>query len=112
MSDMEHNKGTLVPFEMTEEYAKTLVLSQNEELTHESYLEQVLTDFSWYDTDVEKIGDKFYTVRWEIQRGQLYGFADAKENMDGTIDFNTYHYNGGAHWTEVVEDALNAIVKS
>lgn len=30
--------------------------------------------------------------------------ADVQDN--GDIHFETYHYNGGAHWTEVVEGAL------
>ena len=31
----------------------------------------------------------------------------ARVNEDGSIDFHTYHYNGGGHWTEVVEEALS-----
>ncbi|MNW02099.1 hypothetical protein D3C71_1978350 [compost metagenome] len=52
------------------------------------------------------IDGEIYAVEWEVQRGELYGFAYVDEHEDGSISFNTYHYNGGAHWTEVVERAL------
>lgn len=106
MSEMEHNKGKLVPFELTESSAKTLVENKQEDLEYDTYLEQISDDPSWYDEDLVCIGRKWYKVKFEIRRGELYGFAEAKENSDGSIDFNTYHYNGGGHWTEVVEDAL------
>lgn len=32
--------------------------------------------------------------------------ASIVENIDGSINFHTLHYNGGAHWTEVVEQGL------
>lgn len=107
MSEMEHNKGKLIPFEMTEEYAKKLVEQQGEELTEDNYVAQVSQDLSWYTEDLEQIDGKFYTVEWQVQRGELYGFANVNENTDGSIDFDTYHHNGGAYWTEVVERALN-----
>lgn len=106
MSEMEHNKGKLIPFDLTEEVAKTLVEAKNEDLEYETYLEQVESDYTWYDDDLAYVGDKYYKAQFEIQRGELYGFAEAVANEDGSIDFNTYHYNGGAHWTEVVERAL------
>lgn len=108
MSEMEHNKGKLIPFEMNEEVAKQLVLAadaDNEE-GFSSYLEQVEEDYTWFDEDLCKINGKWYKSVFEIKSGELYGFAEAKVNEDGSIDFNTYHYNGGAHWTEVVERAL------
>jgi hypothetical protein len=49
-----------------------------------------------------------YSVEWEIKRGtSCPEFADVKVNEDGSIDFHTYHYNGGGHWSEIVEDELN-----
>lgn len=109
MSDMEHNKGKLIPFTLTEEVAKGLVQSKNEHLDdfYENYVEQVSDDPSWYDESLTRVNDKWYKVEFEIERGDLYGFAKAKENEDGSINFDTYHYTGGAHWTEVVEDVLN-----
>ena len=107
MSEMEHNKGKLIPFDLTEEVAKSLVEAKSDEDGgYDSYLEQVEDDYTWYDEDLVKIAGKYYKAEFEIRRGELYGFAEATANEDGSIDFNTYHYNGGAHWTEDVERAL------
>lgn len=88
MSDMEHNKGKLIPTNIDTELF--------DEEAFEAYSENGFV----------VIDGEIYSVEWEIQRGQSGSFAEAKENEDGSIDFNTYHYNGGAHWTEVVERAL------
>lgn len=108
MSEMEHNKGKLIPFDLTEEVAKALVETKGGSLEdyYDSYLEQMSDDYTWYDEDLAKIAGKWYKVQFEIKSGELYGFAEAEENEDGSIDFNTFHYNGGGHWTEVVEGAL------
>lgn len=108
MSDYERNKGKLIPFELTEEVAKQLVEAIGEDLTYDSYLEQVADDYTWYDEDLCRINGEWYKAEFEIRRGSLDYIAEAHKNEDGSIDFHTYHYNGGAHWTEVVEEALNA----
>lgn len=108
MSAMEHNKGKLIPFELNEETAKELVFEKDGDYTlskyYNSYLEQVEDDPDYYG--VALVDREFFKVQWEVQRGDLYGFAYVDRNEDGSISFNTYHYNGGAHWTEVVEEAL------
>lgn len=88
MSEMEHNKGKLIPTNIDTELF--------DEEAFEAYSENGFV----------VIDDEIYSVEWEIQRGELYRFAEATVNEDGSIDFNTYHYNGGGHWTEVVEGAL------
>lgn len=88
MSDMEHNKGKLIPTNI------------DTELFDEDAFEQ------YTDNGFVVIDGEIYSVEWEIKRGELYDFAYVDEHEDGSIDFNTYHYNGGAHWTEVVEEAL------
>lgn len=88
MSEMEHNKGKLIPTNIDTELF--------DEDTFEEYSENGFV----------VIDGEIYSVEWEIQRGELYGFADVVENEDRSISFNTYHYNGGGHWTEVVEGAL------
>lgn len=89
MSEYEHNKGKLIPIGVDTEH-----------FTGE--------DFETYmDNGFEVIDGEVYEVVWEVQRGtDGIEFADVKENDDGSIDFHTYHYNGGADWTEVVEAAL------
>jgi hypothetical protein len=107
MSEMEHNKGKLIPFNLTEEVAKTLVEAKgDDDGGYDSYLEQVEDDYTWFDENLCKIAGKWYKVEFEIKSGELYGFAYVDENEDGSINFDTYHYNGGGHWTEVVEGAL------
>lgn len=107
MSDYERNKGKLIPFELNEQAAEQFVKAKGEELIYDSYLEQFEDDPSWYAEDIVKIDCDWYEVVWEVKREQdVYEFAEAKRNDDCSIDFHTYHYNGGAHWTEVVEGAL------
>ena len=88
MSDMEHNKGRLIPTG----------------IDLELYDEDSRDDIE--DNGLVIIDGEVYSVEWEIRRGELYGFERADVNSDGSIDFETYHYNGGAHWTELIEDAL------
>ena len=88
MSDMEHNKGKLIPTNI------------DTELFDEEAFEQ------YSENGFVVIDGEIYSVEWEVKRGKLYDFAYVDEHEDGSISFNTYHYNGGAHWTEVVERAL------
>lgn len=89
MSDYERNKGKLIPQPIdTEQFSGE--------------------DFEAYqENGFVVIDNEIYAVEWEVKRERdCYDFADVKVNEDGSIDFHTYHYNGGAHWTEVVENAL------
>lgn len=89
MSEYERNKGKLIPVGVDTEH---------------------FTDDD-YDTYTENgfvvINGEVYEVEWEVEQEiDGYEFADVLKNKDGTIAFHTYHYNGGSHWTEVVEHAL------
>lgn len=111
MSDYERNKGVLAPFNMHEDFARDAVLLKGETLdteVYDSYVEQLSDDPTWYfDQDIIKMGDKWYEVIWEVQgENDIPEYAEAIKQDDGTIEFHTYHYNGAAHWTEVVENAL------
>jgi hypothetical protein len=98
----------LIPFELTEEVAERFVKAKGHELSYDNYLDQFEDDPSWYAEDIVKVAEEWFEVHWEVEREQdVYCIAEAQRNADGSIDFHTYHYNGGAHWTEVVEDALN-----
>lgn len=89
MSEMEHNKGRLIPTE----------------IDTEGFDDE---DFEMYcENGFAIIDGEIYEVEWDIRRGELYGFQRAFKHPDGVIDFETYHYNGGGHWTECVEAALN-----
>ena len=89
MSEYEHNKGKLIPVDVDTEHF-------------------TCNDFDTYiENGFEVIDNQIYEVEWEIQRDTNCGdICEVVENADGTINFHTYHYNGGAHWTELIEDAL------
>lgn len=89
MSSMERNKGKLIPLNI-----------DTENFTGED-LE------TCYENGQVIIDDEIFDVEW-IVKGDTdsYGFADVVENEDGTIDFHTYHYNGGGDFSEVIGDEL------
>lgn len=94
MSDMERNKGKLIPSSMEE------VL--------ESFPDASIGDLPW-DTDGKYtvISGVVYEVEWEVDgEVDFQEFVDVSKNEDGSFNFHTYHYNGGAHWTELLEDKL------
>jgi len=88
MSEMERNKGKLIP------------IGVDTELFSEE-------DFDTYtDNGFIIIDGEVYSVEWEVNgETDFPQFADIKQNTDGSISFHTYHYNSGC-WIELVEDAL------
>lgn len=89
MSTIERNKGKLIRANIdTENYT-----DEDFDTLHENGF--VLVD------------GEIYEVEWEVKAEKDCSyFADVKVNTDGSIDFHTLHYNGGAYWTEVIEGAL------
>lgn len=89
MSDMERNKGVLRPTGIDTEL----------------FVEEDFENYS--DNGFAVIDGEIYEVIWDVKRDtDCSGFADVEVDTEGEITFHTYHYNGGAHWTEVVERAL------
>jgi len=105
MSDYERNKGKLIPSNKTIDDLFTELGGVEYNLdvhTKEEYVRDVC-----YEYDYEIINDTIYKVEFDVKGDCDYPeFADVKMNKDGSIDFHTYHYNGGAHWTEVVSGEL------
>lgn len=94
MSDMERNKGKLIKTSMS--------------VVEFLYPDVDIDDLEW-ETDGKYvcISGQVYEVVWEIERDtDCSYFVDVKVNDDGSIDFHTYHYNGSAHWTELLEGKL------
>lgn len=89
MSEMERNKGKLIP------------IGVDTELFSEE-------DFETYqENGFMVIDNEIYEVKWFVRRDtDCYDFAEVRENDDGSIDFHTYHYNGGACLEEVIEGKL------
>ena len=93
MSSMEYNKGKLVPVTWEE------IVSEFPDADKD--------DLPWTTEETyERVGDQFYQTFFVVKRGELDRLDRTKVMDDGTIYFETYHYNGGAHWTEVVEKSL------
>ena len=89
MSEMERNKGRLIPTGIdTSDFSED--------------------DFDTYhENGFLEVDGEIYEVEWEVRRGSDgVEFADVQVNRDGSIDFHTYHYNGGASLSEVIEDEL------
>ncbi len=101
MSDYERNKGKLIPTTLDEIKQECPKIAGEEEEEEDSYLDRI-----FYSDQYVEIQDTLYRIEWEVYGENCYDFADVKKNEDGTINFHTLHYNGGGHWTEVVEDAL------
>ena len=106
MSQTEINKGVLVPdFRPVEEIA-------------ESVIEAIS---AWYKTKVEEFEDDPLDVGYTKLDGQWYRIKDLvtssekedlcelREDDTGAIYFLTKHYNGGDHWTGVVEDGMEKL---
>lgn len=89
MSSMEYNKGTLFPTNIDTELF--------DEDTFDVYRENGYV----------VIHRDIYSVAWEYKATDLEeGFNRTVVDANGTIHFETYHYNGGAHWTELVEERV------
>lgn len=105
MSRFEHNKGKLIPFgAMDEDKAKRV---SNRELLkwYDNYLEWVSDEPEMFGLCV--INDQFYKCEFEVEGGEMIEeFVNVKEIDNGVIEFSIQHYNGGAHWTEVIEGEL------
>lgn len=106
MSDMELNKGKLIPVEMNELIAEKL-LAKLDPVPEWGGLYSIMDCFDdYFHNEYVEIGDQWYKVDFKIKKADCYGIEYAKTLDDGSIDFLTYHYNGGGHWTEIVESAL------
>lgn len=89
MSEMERNKGKLIPTGIdTSDFSED--------------------DFDTYcENGFLEVDGEIYEVKWEVRRdSDGVEFADVQVNEDGSIDFHTYHYNGSMYWTEVVAEHM------
>lgn len=108
MSDYEYNKGKLIPVPVIsiEEFARTFISDQ--QLADSGYKDKLsLFEDNSEDAGYVILDKKLYRVEFEVRRGEMMtDFCKLTHREDGSINFESQHYNGGAHWTEVVEDAL------
>ncbi len=105
MSQMEYNKGILhLVDKSVDKLAEELVSDSDLPYWCETKLEYLRENSEEFG--LVFIKDLCYRVTFENEREDLYQLARAEVQPNGDIHFETYHYNGGAHWTEVVEGAL------
>ena len=107
MSQMEYNKGKLVlETRSVEEVAEEVVV-----LLPNWYTSKVdyFNDDAIYDSNYTYINGTLHRVEWEVRKGELDELRNVEVEDNGDINFETYHYNGGGDWVEVVESCLKEI---
>lgn len=103
MSDYVRNKGKLVPVEDIQ----TVIKGLYQKADVPDYYKDMDDWFAdnYYEYEYEFIDGKWFKVEYEIE-GKFDSdptVVEVTHNDDGTTSFHTYHYNGGAHWTELLE---------
>lgn len=104
MSGMEYNKGKLIPVDRPFKDIFEDVCGVDVDPPYGTYEEYVRDAFEEFGYVVLK--GKPYEVIWESNSQELYEINNTVVLEDGSISFETYHYNGGGHWTELVEKKL------
>lgn len=107
MSEMEYNKGRLV-----KELRSIKEVAEDEIILCPKYYnskEEYFLDCFIYETDnYILLDDILYRVEWDVRQGELDQINNV--SLDGEdILFETYHYNGGGHWSELVESKINKL---
>jgi hypothetical protein len=106
MSGFELNTGILVEITMD----KLNKLIQERGIVADEYYdfrELVYEEFS-ENPEIIEVSGKYYEVKNHIHQYECYdNLCEITKLPDGSIKFLTYHHNGGAHWTELLEDELD-----
>ena len=103
MSQDEINTGKLIPTNLSFNELKDMCDKWEYEIKTESDLREAI-----YELELPYIqfNEKWYKLEDHKCSNDMYG-CELYHNEDGSIDFWTLHYNGGAHWSELVGDKLN-----
>lgn len=103
MSETERIKGRLVLINISENEAKDICQKHGIEWYDKSWIYTLAAEHDDY-CYLKNIG--LCKVEY-LKSGDIYGCTIRKDG--DVIEFDAVYYNGGAHWTEVVEDALSKI---
>jgi hypothetical protein len=103
MSETVIDSGKLFPIKVTEAWAVEECARLDIEVYGDGALETLSNETDQY-TIIEGLG--FCRVEDFKSADPTDGWQNIKANLDGSFDFSVCYYNGGAHWTEVVEDAV------
>ena len=100
MSESVIDSGKLIPIKMTQEeaWAECKRLDVDIEF-YTDYLEALSDETDEY-ADIDGLG--FCRVENFKTEDPNDSWCTFVKNRDGSYDFRTCYYNGGAHWTELV----------
>jgi len=105
MSSSERNLGKLTPIGNSEEYCKSIGVTELP-ASYGNFREYIIEEL-WDNDGILVINDTVYSVEWKVKREKdVHYFADVEENEDGTINFHTLHWDGGSSLSEVIESGL------
>lgn len=103
MSQYERNRGKLIPVKGDlEDLAEELIKEVDD--FYKTKLDEFISDPSEFGYQL--ISGKYYKLEDHVKDGEMDDYANVTVNDDGSLEFDTYHYNGGGHWTEMVESGL------
>lgn len=105
MSEMEYNKGKLIPTDYDYQDLFDELSGDYDQLSERYTVKEWCRD-NLFDSGYEILNNKIYRVVYEIECGELYHLCNVQKLPDGSMTFETYHYNGGGHWIELVEKKL------
>jgi hypothetical protein len=108
MSGFELNTGRLVEISM-EDLNKLIEDRGINAYTDEYYdLRELVFEEFTEDPEIIEVNGKYYIVEGHNHEYECYSnLCEVTKLPDGSIKFLTYHHNGGAHWTELLEDELD-----
>ncbi len=106
MSRSERNTGKLVPLPIdNKELFAEQVVGGCMATWASSFWDQLTDDPGMFG--MAMIDNILYKVEFSVEGGEeIDEFCNIHKNEDGTFLFDTYHYNGSAHWTELLEGKL------
>lgn len=106
MSDMEYNKGRLIPTNLTYDDIIVKAGCNPEDIPSYYTKEEWCYDLCHNLNNVILKG-VVYEVLWKVKAGELEdNLLNLTKHSDGSIDFATYHYNGCGGWESIVEAEL------
>jgi len=102
MSDYDKISGSIQKIEMTEEEAEKICNDRGITKYGDTWVETLGAETDDY-CFVKGFG-LFKILEFNKEGPYLAWFKTKTEN--GVINFDAYYYNGGCHWTELLEDWL------
>lgn len=103
---MEFNKGVLIPVDMPVSKMRELMTGIIIDIIDkdDDWIEDCFRD-EFYDRYI-KFDGSWYRREQSIESTDCCQISYGKKNDDGSIEYMTYHYNGGGCWTEVLSSAI------